>query len=207
VALINSDKKFIFFHLFKCAGTSVREILNNNNYFCQEYQGKHSSPRDVKEGLLFDDKPYIFDEYYKITFVRNPFDWLVSIFYYIKNDSENQYHNEVIGLNLNQFIEYYVNCMMLNEGKQIGSNKNTTLFDYVTDKDGKILVDYIGKCETINEDMKNLWGKVDINPKELSLINVGINRERDYRQYYDNKTKTIVEKYFKKDLEFFNYKF
>ena len=85
MALVNTQHKFIFFHLFKCAGTSMREILNTNSYHCYEYQGVHNMPRDAKENMYADGKKDIFDNYYKFTIVRNPFDWLVSTYFYLQS--------------------------------------------------------------------------------------------------------------------------
>lgn len=48
MAIVNDDKKFIFFHLYKCGGTSLRTLLKDNIYGSQEVLTGHSLPRDVK---------------------------------------------------------------------------------------------------------------------------------------------------------------
>lgn len=207
MALINTDKKFIFFHLFKCAGNSMRQLLNTHPTLCYEYYGIHSSPRDVKELLIMEKKEYIFNEYFKFTIVRNPFDWLFSTYKYILSNTLHPLFESFKVMSFNDFVKYYVEYMMLNDGISLGSNKCTNLYDYVSDSKGNLLLDYIGKYETINNDIVNILQSVKIKNKELPFINVTPNNDSDYRKYYNQESRDIVEKVFSKDLEYFNYKF
>jgi len=207
MALINEEKKFIFFHLFKCAGSSMRKVLTTNEELCYEYFGGHCLPRDGKELMYKDKKKTMFNNYFKFTFVRNPFDWLLSTYNYILAYPNHINHEAVKSLDLAGFIQHYVDVMMLNEGRGVGMNKCVTMYDFITDKDGKLLVDFVGKFENVNKDMEYVLGQVGIPYVELPFVNVNPSRVSDYRVCYNEEAKDLVEKYFEKDLDYFNYRF
>jgi hypothetical protein len=208
MALINHEKKFIFFHLFKSAGSSMRKILTTHNYMCNEIGiGGHALPRDIKEIMYQDGLKDIYDDYFKFTVVRNPFDWMVGTYFYIMAYKSHINYEAIKDMNLAQFIQHYVDVMMLNEGRGIGENKCVTIYDFVSDSNGDVMVDYIGKYENLKEDMPFILKKVGIEEIELPVINTNPLRQPDYKQYYDAESISLVEKYFAKDLEYFNYKF
>jgi hypothetical protein len=200
MALINDDKKYIFFHLYKCGGNSFRTILSGN-----EYGGVHSNPKEIKQ-LLNSSNSNIFNDYFKFTIIRNPFDWLLSTYFYIINTSHNL-NSIVKKMNFNEFLVYYVNEMMLNLNKPIGSNKVVNLFEYITDENSNVILDYVGKYENIDSEAKIICEKIGIPFHKLPLKNVNINKDKDYRKYYNSESIEFVQTYFKKDLEYFNYKF
>lgn len=74
MALINDREKYIFFHLYKCGGNSMRELLCGN-----EVQSGHSLPIDFEK--LDKQK---FDSYFKFTIIRNPYDFVLSTYFYGK---------------------------------------------------------------------------------------------------------------------------
>ena len=214
MALLNNHNKFIFFHLYKCGGTSLRDILKPHlseiiypNRFV-ELGNAHSLPRDIRDIYKNLNKIELFNSYFKFTFVRNPFDWLLSIYYYILKNVNHNEHFKVKVMSLSDFINYYINDMIKsNESKDLGHNKVTTLYDYVTDENGNILLDFIGKFESMENDMKFICQTLGIQYKNIPLLNVNSAKEKDYKKYYDDNSKKLIEKYFEKDLDYFNYKF
>ena len=85
--MISHKYKFIFIHIEKTGGTSINDFFNFDdvyekhgtiNYFKNEYGKK------------------LFDEYFKFTIVRNPWDWLVSRYHWSK------YHQKFISISFNE---------------------------------------------------------------------------------------------------------
>ena len=66
-------------------------------------------------------------------------------------------------------------------------------------------IDYIIKLENINEEIKVIAEKFNIN-KDLPVINVS-SRTHGYKDYYNDNTKQIVQTKFEKDINTFGYKF
>ncbi|MBK7362940.1 MAG: sulfotransferase family 2 domain-containing protein [Micavibrio sp.] len=209
MALLNNENKYIFFHFFKCGGNSIRLALNPNPETSCEFEEGHSIPRDIKQIMYDSEKKDIYDNYFKFAFIRNPFDWIVSTYYYIKIFENHGNHNDVSKLNLNEFISYYVNYMMPNQGfnLKLGVNKCVTPMEYITDNGGNLIVDFVGRFENLNEDYKEICDKIGIEYKEPPIYNVNMSKEKDYRKYYDNNSRKLVEKLFAKDLEYFKYSF
>lgn len=97
MASFNKEKKIIFIHLPKCAGTYVQHILLRNygfpayNYLSYEYKSsvfsyrdfplaKYFSRDDILEIIGVDD----LSEYKKFTIVRNPYNRFISGFEFMK---------------------------------------------------------------------------------------------------------------------------
>ena len=76
--------------------------------------------------------------------------------------------------------------------------------EFLCDDSNNLLIDFVGKYENLKEDLKFISRKISID------IDIDHHRKTDhlnYRKYYDKETKTIIENYFKTDLNLFNYTF
>ena len=81
----------------------------------------------------------MFDKYYKFAFVRNPFDWLVSLYFYIKQSTGHHLNSAVSDMEFPKFIEWYIDK---NPEKQI---------DFLINPDKKtLIVNYIGRFEKLS---------------------------------------------------------
>ena len=66
-------------------------------------------------------------------------------------------------------------------------------------------IDYIIKLENINEEIKVIAKKFNIN-KDLPVINAS-SRNKNYQEYYNDNTRKIVQTKFEKDINTFGYNF
>ena len=64
---------------------------------------------------------------------------------------------------------------------------------------------FIGKFENLQSDFNKICEIIGIKKEKLPLIN-NTNKE-DYKSYYTEETKKIIQKAYKKDIEMFNYSF
>ena len=165
--LISEDKSFLYYHLYKVAGTSIREalrpycskkqvILQNLNYAASLFgqvvsrdPTHHFHPRliDVKEKL--GDK---YNDYFKFTFVRDPLDWQKSLFFFAKKNPRHHQHKLIKPMDFNQYIDWRVH-----EDLKLQS-------DLIYDKED-CLVDKIFKFENLNEEFEFLKKKLAIEGK------------------------------------------
>ena len=210
MALYSENKNFIFFHLYKCGGNSLRNELNKPEYQSREVQDGHSLPIDMylyfKELNKLDD----YEKIFKFTFIRNPFDFMVSTYFYGKSYTNHFMHNDIINRNMDieMFIPYYFEDREKDmKSKPIGSNKVVTFKDWLLDSEGNLLVDFIGKMENYDNDYKLICKKLDLPFNSVPLVNVNPNKEKDYRKYYNNKSIKMIENHFEWELNKFNYKF
>jgi len=69
---------------------------------------------------------------------------------------------------------------------------------------GENVMDFTGRFENIDSDWEHICGILSISDK-LPKLNQTI--DTDYRQYYTDTTKSIVEELYAKDLELLGYTF
>lgn len=88
--MISHQHKVIFIHIPKCAGRSISEAFNQpfDHYTASYYQTKH---------------PDWWNEYTVFTTVRNPYQRLVSMYHYIKNEPFHANHAITNGGNMIPF--------------------------------------------------------------------------------------------------------
>lgn len=218
--LISHKKKFIFIHIFKTAGTSVtdffvpyarfkdrlahqywlsRKTINGiNRLFVISDQGsrwftgfhKHASAQEIKNQL----NKEVFQTYLKFTFVRNPYDWLFSYYAYIQQSSYHPLHKTMNKIVFNEFIERF-----------ILDNRLKTQSSFLLDQEGKLLTDYIGKLEHLNEDLKTLCTNLDLPFKSPSRINITQTPNKNLEKSINQENIKLINNYFQEDFELFNY--
>jgi len=212
MSLISDNKKFIFFHLYKCGGTSFRKVITDLKIPTNEWEGVHGLPLDVKTNYKALKQIDKFNDYYKFTFIRNPFDFLVSTYFYGKSYPNHFMHNAIIEKNMTmeEFVPYYMNIRLQHKNpsiRPIGSNKVVTFQDWLIDEEGNDIMDYVGKLETMDDDIKLIFAKLNIPISKAPTVNVNPNRDKNYRKYYTDKSRAMVEGAFHWSLNKFNYTF
>jgi hypothetical protein len=140
----------------------------------------------------------IFDSYYKFAFVRNPFDFLVSLYFYISQDENHRHHTVVINMSFLEFLRWHI------------GNKPPRQLDFVTEPhNGKRLVDYIGRFETLGKDLATIQERLGLKIRSnIKHKNPSLKRKsKDYKGYYDKEGRNLVENYFRTDLDLLGYDF
>jgi len=205
MALIDHKHRFIFFHLYKCAGNSTRRLLFNKEY-CSEIGDGCCTPSDAKELMRRVGEIDKFNSYVKFTIVRNIYDWLVSIYFHIVHAEPHPFHKQVKRLSFKDFLSFYIDVMMKNHNIGLGDNKCVTPLGFIR-ANGIMLLDYIGRFEEIGKEIKHIQKKIGLREDPLPRININSHRDKDYRQYYDDESVGMVRKYFEEDLIYFNYEY
>jgi len=212
MSLISYHKKFIFFHLYKCGGNSLRKVLNQSDSHAIEWGGVHGLPDDVRKHYLKEDKLDVFNNFYKFTFIRNPYDFMVSTYFYGKSYPNHFMHNDINNNNMTmvEFIPYYMNIRekhLFKNERPFGSNKVVTIKDWLHDTNGNMIMDYVGKLESIQSDTKKLLKHLNIPESQVPVVNVNPNRDKNYRKYYNETSKNMIKQYFDWELETYKYIF
>lgn len=212
--ILSHTKQFIFIHNGKVAGKSIKAVLepyNSRPYKLVSYLGVprylgykpklfsscfhyHVTANKLHEEL----PPKVFQKYFKFAFVRNPWDREVSRFFYIRKSADHAYHEKV-----NEFpdFETYVEWLMKFH-KEVGVD---TQLSRLTNHNGQVLVDFIGKFENLQEDFDFVCKKIGI--PEAHLPEVNTSEHKPYRSYYSEQSKNIIGEIFKPDINFFGYAF
>ncbi|MCG8634481.1 MAG: sulfotransferase family protein [Desulfobacterales bacterium] len=216
--LISRSRKSIFIHVAKAAGMSIRKILEphcsepekfkikrpaktidgrpNPLYDIWRYSLYHASARDVKKEVT----PEVFNSCYKFAFVRNPWDWQVSMYHFILKDPTHVRYETVSAMNgFGEYLEWVINTPRPYPRGAAKFQK-----PMLTDREGRLMVDFLGRFETLERDFARVCDRLGI---EGALPKINGSGHRDYRDYYTDKTRKMVGEYFKEDIAFFGYTF
>ena len=204
--LLSYSHKFIFIHVYKVAGTSIkksleqyakrpamRRILSASRlgsripYYRWKTFPSHIKADDLKKELP--DK--IYSNFYKFAFVRNPWEWQVSLYHHMLQRN-NHYQHELIK-SIKNFDEYII--WRVNEDRVLQK-------DFITDSSGQIIVDFVGRFENLKNDFDHVCNILNIS---ISLPHLNASSHMDYRSYYNAKTQRLIEENFSEDIELFGY--
>ena len=193
--IISDSHKFVFHHVPKTGGSSITAAIAP---YCRNYEGVVPLDDTPKWQMAFHQPDWMHQpvieanspsDYFSFAFVRNPFETVVSAW----NSEKFKYFDE--------FVDHEIYT-----GIEIAAR--WTQFKYLTDDDGKIMVDYVGRYETLSENFYEVVGMIGIPLMILPKRNVTKNKVHDsYREYYSPVSRHLVERKYKKDLEFFGYEF
>jgi len=135
-----------------------------------------------------------FDRYFKFTFVRNPWDRLVSRYHFAKNGAK-------AGTSFKDFVQ---TIHSENTGK--GEPSFRRQVDFIFDQEARSLVNFIGRFENLSEDFARVCEALGLGRQQLPHVNAAPER-RPYQEYYDAETKSLVDSMFQADIEQFAYSF
>lgn len=201
--IVSHSKRFVFFHIYKTAGTSITNVL-------QRYENAPQLRRVLRTvnmyvplfvGTTFDHhaSPAQFESikkirgYYKFAFVRNPWDWQVSLYSFMKNNVKHPQHRMIRNMNFEEYISW--------RARPGNYRLQSSL---LADSDGIIRLDFIGRFEHLAEDFSLICERVGIAgdlPRKKS------SPRGDYTEYYTARTRDIVATVFAADIVAFGYEF
>jgi hypothetical protein len=202
-------KDFLFSYDQKLNSNYSDKITQSNPNAAGYY---HLPYNHYKELLDTED----FKSLVKFSIVRNPFDRAVSLYFWnngASDEIDKEKFIETIELSASEFYSPWnpmtwwvcdAKIEQVNKAteKEDGKKKSIVIVD------PKETVDFILKFEDslASRTIHKLCIHLDIEYKPLRRLNTSSCRKH-YSQYYDDDMKTIVEKYYKCDLDTFNYDF
>lgn len=193
MAIISNNKKFCFVHVGKTGGSTIAYVLNkyakNIRIDSTEKKGWQVELHDF--GMHTPVKEYfekIPEDYFKFAFVRNPFAVLVSGF---NKKGYKDFKKFIIGT-FSKDSTYIFN--------------KWTQWEYLS-IDNEIAVNFVGRYENFATDWDYICTRLKIDDYYSTLPRKNVSFETNYRDYYDNETRNIVEKKYAKDLEYWGYSF
>ena len=204
--LVSETRNFVFVHVFKTGGTSVKRALRRYsmarwkevaNFFFKRLGIPQYGPRFYPDHWRVSDLieaigETVYQRYFSFAFVRNPWDLEVSHYKYILKASKHP--SQELVRRLGGFSEYI--RWRCDGNAQIQS-------DLLTWKD-QLAVDFVGRFESLEQDFALICRQLGVRSR---LPRLNRTRRDDYRSYYDDQTREMVEQAFREDLERFSYSF
>ena len=201
--MINHNQKYIFFHINKTGGTSVEHALGYTKKTANLWQGKHHTFKWYKRAAR---KKIGFENYFKFTVVRNPWDRFLSLYKYRVKRGHPSFRRGVIPFK-KWGKKIYNGCPNFCKGFTLREPKLYVKpqLNWITDANGNMVVDFICRFENFQEDFNAVCNKIGI--PERTLPHVNKSKHKHYTEYYDDETREIVAEKYKKDIEYFGYEF
>jgi hypothetical protein len=234
----------IFVHIPRVAGTSIEMALTGLDWWdtvhlpgiidspgFQKILEMNSGRLNIDELVKYHPKhlsaagsalqygPHRWNSCYKFSFVRNPWDRIVSLYFslndilkaaktyadrscwasYVLRLYKNRHYldsrNEMVSFS--KFVRCYQPMPWESSHK---TQKSILQVNEPLDQ-----VDFIGRFENLSKDVNVLFKR--INAKRMNLEHVNKTRKDAYQNYYDNRSKDFVAKEYDDDIKAFHYEF
>lgn len=186
--LISHKYKAIYFPINKVANTSLKESLG----------------KDFKIIKINNLKKINLKGYFKFTFVRNPYDRIVSCYTdKIKWPAES----DVIASRPMKLWEDMTFKEFVRAVKTISDESADFHFRSQHRFTRRYKMNFIGRFENLKKDYLKICGEIGIKTSQKLPHRRKSSRKKDYREYYDEETKKLVQERYKKDIELFGYSF
>ena len=177
--MIIDEYKTIFIHIPKNAGTSIEEYFGNGSVRVQP--NKHADIHEIKTKLKNS-----YNNYTKFTIIRNPYDKMVSWYFYLKKNLGENY-------NVVEFNEW------IKDPSKFWHADDPISFlkpQYKWVDDTVVLL----KFENLYKELNNFFGEI------ISLPISNKSNRNHYLEYYNKESLNIIYNRYKKDFKKFNYK-
>jgi len=144
----------------------------------------------------------VWDGLYTFTFVRNPWDRMVSMYFY--RLLKGHYSEDLT------FLDYIKQLKSLADGHRPALFANYVFYlgcsDYIFDGDNS-LVSYIGRYENRESDIQKVSAAIKCPELGKLFIQKSTADKEHYSYYYDEETKEIVGNVYSNDIKRFGYGF
>lgn len=200
---------FIFISIPKTGTTTISNLPISSNHLKvggRDHQGYDMYKRLKTSAAYPAVTQGTFDNRFVFSFVRNPWDRVVSLF-------RNRKRLHKCGNNFEKFVEEYQKA----SDYAFAPRDYRYQLDWLKDPDtGKIMADFIGRFENFESDLEHVMRKISADNKlwydELPNINgdgpvFDLKDSKSYRKLYTPRLMNIIADKCSKDIEYFNYDF
>jgi len=204
--ILSVTKKFLFIHIPKTAGTSIRQVLEPfgvTEYFSyskgiEKYiVARNKFPPHLSYVAAAEVLTVDLNRFYKFTFVRNPWDRYVSMYEYFRKDTKHAMHRRCMSCSFEDFIDD------VTAGRATFDTKNQ--LDYIVRPARLGPIDFIGKVENIETDFSIICRTIGIENTVLPVLNT--TNHKNYESYYSDALKGKIADFCKPEIEVFGYAF
>lgn len=215
--IISHKYKFIFIHIPRNGGSSIieyladklgKDVLNTDSVSCKKngnvYLNDIDSHIKMKDLMKYLDLNY--KNYFKFCIVRNPLDRLISLYKFYKYGFIWNNKDTTGSANNVTFKDFIHNNVNLNNKISIFSqnkHKYVNQYDWISDDDDKLLVDYIGKYEDFKNTLEFISNKINIDITNINHINK--NKGVHEKIEYDISIINTIKEIYKKDYKYLYY--
>ena len=202
----------IFVHTPKCGGSYIAEGIGHRRErrcFTRRHPSLKGHRTYLEYRAAFPALGLDIADYLTFSVVRNPWEWHVSFYHYLRQltgrDRKNTLEINQL-LNAMSFSEYlaWLDDEAAPKPRDLWADRQVS--DWVVDETGKIVVDVVMRQERLEEDFT---GFIETYGLRLTppTRRVNASSHKDYRTYFSDADAERVAKRHARDLALFGYRF
>lgn len=161
--------------------------------YCRDLSSNPAHPTAVQIKKAF---PEEWSSYYKFAFVRNPYEQLISDYFWRLRSS---------GQNVS-FLTYLQALRDKNESGGLVHPGAVSNYEMVT-LGNEIAVDFLGRYENIEQDFAAIGQKLGIEGLKLQSHEKQGKKQLNYADYYGEQERKLADQLLSQELELFGYNF
>jgi hypothetical protein len=135
--------------------------------------------------------------------VRNPWDRTFSMY----NFRRKRRPKSVAGVEFSEYIRRLASPDRCSDGMFDSPAYYRGAVDYVVDRAGEVIVDYIGRYEAREEAMKVVGERLGLAGFGELFLQRASPVDRHYSEFYDDETRELIAQVYARDIELFGYSF
>lgn len=214
--IVMHEYKAIYFYIPKVACSSIKlAVADLIGVPSPDPTNKFAYPHKRNYPFVKRDALEKYNDYFKFSFVRNPWDRVLSC-----------YRNKIVGVREGKFGKQELPVFLKYDSRRFSLDMSfeefvevlmevpdstadphyRSQYTFIEDPQGKDIVDFLGHFENLDHDLEVVSNKLDIPPIILPHT-MKSPRERAYRDYYNPKTKELIAERYEKDIQKFGYEF
>lgn len=201
MALINIEREAIFIHIYKTGGTSLRNAIGGFeccDLHAPAWQVKSYLERQAETHNTKSD----WNDFFKCAIVRNPYDFVASLYHHLHNDPKHIFHDAASGT-IDDFVAN-LRTKYFQRTPFTGYEFFDTQTNWVT-VDGEFALDFLLRFETLDLDYKTIQKVLGVDVG-LPRLNVNNKRARAGADLLFNMNSIYdINAMYRPDFELFGY--
>ncbi len=206
--LYSEQYQFIFVHVSKTGGSNLERALKpyslqapktfSNKVLSKlylhsdhrkHYFKQHDSILVAQRALPREE----FEHCYKFALVRNPWDWLVSLYLFLKRKDDHRHNKLIRDMSFEQYVDFEI--------KRDSRHQHR----FMMDKKDNLLLDYVGRYEELEQSFDAICSRLKIERPVIEKY--GVYKRDPYQEFYNETLKEKVRQHWRKDIETFGYEY
>ncbi|MCR9104380.1 MAG: sulfotransferase family protein [Gammaproteobacteria bacterium] len=193
--ILSDSHRFIFVAVPKVGSSSTEEVLTPYKAPLSDAFNRHATCLKLQRDL----PPSVWEDYFKFAFVRDPYDRMLSWYFYRQREplgapDHPRHHLYTGDKTFAQFIH--------------GFSSNELMFkqvDFIAPHQGGLLVDFVGRFENLQADFSRICQRLSL--PEITLPKVRASGRSSAREVnlWTPELRRIVNDYFREDFELLDY--
>lgn len=210
--MISEKYNCIFVHIPRTGGTSIEEVIWPDMEkrtvadlwmgFIDMYHNKYQTgglQHLLASQIRQEIGEAMFNQSYRFTVVRNPWDKAVSQYSLMKY---RKVLRDFIGMQENDDFKTYLSLIQRREHVQWMPQ-----YRFFLDENGEQLVHFIGRFENFNADVTTILDQLGIRVDAIPHSDMNKTSRGSFREYYDDESMETVREIYRQDIELLGYEF